>query len=161
MMNTWLLIFLLRVSCSSPLSFGCDLWWCFQNSVWLPSYVRLFATPWTAKHQVSLSITNSHSLLKLMSIKSVMPSNHLILCHPLILPPSIFPSIRFFSKESVVSGGQSIGASASASVFPMNIQDRFHLGWTGWNSLTSKELSRVFSSTTVQTHQYFGAQLSL
>ena len=66
------------------------------------SCVRLFVTPWTAARQVSLSITNSQSLLKLMSIESVMPSNHLILCHPLVLPPSIFPSIRVFSNESVL-----------------------------------------------------------
>jgi len=71
-------------------------------SVQLLSAVRLFATPWTATHQASLSITNSQSLLKLMSIKSVMPSNHLILCHPLLLLPSIFPSIRVFSNESVL-----------------------------------------------------------
>ena len=65
------------------------------------SHVQLFVTPWTAAHQASLSITNSWSLLKLMSIESVMPSNHLIFCHPLLLPPSIFPSIRVFSSESV------------------------------------------------------------
>ena len=80
--------------------------------------------------------------------------------HPLLLPPSIFPSIRVFSNESV-SGGQSIGVSASASVLPMNIQDWFPLGWTGWISLLSKGLSRVFSNTTVQKHQFFVAQLSL
>ena len=68
----------------------------------MPNRVRLFATPWTAAHQASLSITNSWSLLKLMSIKSVMPSNHLTLCHPLLLLPSIFPSIRVFSNESVL-----------------------------------------------------------
>ena len=72
------------------------------SSVQLLSRVRLFVTPWTAAHQASLSITNSQSLLKLMSIKSVMPSNHLILCHPLLLPPSVFPSIRVFSNESVL-----------------------------------------------------------
>ena len=71
------------------------------NSVQSLSRVWLFVTPWTAARQVSLSITNSRSLLKLMSIESVMLSNHLILCHPLLLPPSIFPSIRVFSKESV------------------------------------------------------------
>ena len=128
------------------------------------SHVRLFAT----LCQVSLSITNSQSLLKLMPIQSVMPSNHLILCHPLLLPPSNFPSIRVFSNELVgkrwpkvaASGGQSIGASASASVLPMNIQDWFPFRWTGWISLPSKGLSRVFPNTTVQKHQFFGAQLS-
>ena len=72
------------------------------SSVQLLSHVRLFATPWTAACQASLSITSSWSLLKLMSIESVMPSNHLILCHPLLLPPSIVPSIRVFSNESVL-----------------------------------------------------------
>ena len=80
-----------------------------------------------------------------------MPSNHFILCHPLLLPPSIFPSIKVFSDESVLrSGGQNIGVSVSASVLPVNIQDWFPLGWTGWISLQSKGLSRVFSNTTVQ-----------
>ena len=102
--------------------------------------------------------SNSSSLL---SIESVMPFNHLILCHPLLLLPSIFPSIRVFSKSQFfASGGQSIEASASASVLPMNIQGWFPLGWTGWISLQSKGLSRVFSNTTVQKHQFFGAQLS-
>ena len=79
-----------------------------------------------------------------MSIESVMPSNHLILCGPLLLPPSIFPSIRVFSNESsFTSGGQSIGVSASASVLPMNIQDWFLLGWTGWISLESKGLKSL------------------
>ena len=72
------------------------------SSVQSPSHVRLFATPWATAHQASLSITNSHSLLKPMSIASVMASNHLILCHPLLIPPSIFPSIRVFSNESVL-----------------------------------------------------------
>ena len=81
-------------------------------------------TPRTAAHQASLSITNSWSLLKLMSIGSVMPSNHLILCHPLLLPPSIFPSIRVFPmSQPFASGGQSIGVSASASALPVNVQD--------------------------------------
>ena len=93
------------------------------SSVELLSRVRLFATPCTAKHQASLSITNSQSLLKLMSKESVMPSNHLILCRPLLLPPSIFPSIRSFPMSQLfASGGQSTGVSASASVLPMNIQ---------------------------------------
>ena len=99
------------------------------RSVQLLSYVQLFATPWAAACQSSLSITNSWSLLKLMSIESVMPSNHLILCHPLLLSPSIVPSIRAFQMSRFfTSGSQSIGVSASASVLPMNIQDRFPLG---------------------------------
>ena len=125
------------------------------------SVVSDFATPWTAAHQASLSRTNSQSLLKFMSIESVMPSCHLIFCHPLLLP-SVFPSIRFFPMSQLFpSGSQSIGASASASVLPMNIQERFPLGLTGWISLQSKELSRVFSNTTVQKHQFSSAQLSL
>ena len=120
-------------------------------------------TPRTASRQASLSITNSHSLLKLMSIELVMPSNHLILCRPFLLLPSIFPSIRVFSNELalITSAGQSIEASALASVLPMNIQDWFPLGLTGWISLQSKGLSRVFSNNTVQKHQFFGNQLSL
>ena len=124
-------------------------------------------TPWTAARQASLSITISWSLLKLMSIESVMPSNHLILCCPL-LPPSIFPRISVFQmSQFFASGGQSIGVSASKSVLPMNTQDRFLLGWTGWNSLQSKGLSRVFSNTThslkasiLQHSAFFIVQLS-
>ena len=94
--------------------------------------------------------------------KSVMPSTHLILCPPLLLLPSNFPSIGSFQMSQLfASGGQSIGVSASASVLPMNIQDWFPLGWTGWISLQSSGLSRVFSNTTVQKHQFFCAQLSL
>ena len=120
------------------------------------------ATQCTAARQASLSIINSRSLLKLMSIELVMPSNHLILCRTLLLPPSIFPSIRVFSiSQFFISGGQSIGVSAAASFLQMNIQDLFLLGWTGWISLQSKGLSRVFSNTTVQKHQFFTAQLSL
>ena len=107
-------------------------------------------TPWTTACQASLSTTNSWSLLKLMPIELVMPSSHLILCRPLLLP-SIFPSIRVFSNQSLfTSGGQSTGVSASTSVLPMNTQDRFPLGWTGLISFLSKRLSRVFSNTTVQ-----------
>ena len=114
------------------------------------------ATPGTAARQASLSITNSRSLLKLMSIALVIPSNHLILCHPLLLRPSIFPSIREMIKMSqfFASGGQSTEVSGSASVLPMNIQDWFPLGWIGWISLLSKGLSRAFSNTTVQKHQF-------
>ena len=115
------------------------------------SVLWLFVTPWNAACQASLSITNSQSLLKLMSIESVMPSNHLILCYPLLLLSSICPSIRVFSNESVLSSGcQSIGASAS--VLPMNIQDWFPLGLIGLISLLSKGLSGVFSNTTVQKY---------
>jgi len=107
-------------------------------------------------------MTNSWSLLKLMSIELMMPSNHLILCQPLLLLPSIFPASGYFQMSQFFpSGGQSIGVSALASVLPINIQDSFPLGWTGWISLKSKGLSRVFSNTTVQKHQLFGAQLSL
>ena len=111
--------------------------------------------------QASLSITNSRSLLKLMPIESVMPSSHLILCCPLLLLPPIPPSIRVFSMSQLFAwGGQSIGVSTSTSVLPMNTQDWSPSGWTGWISLQSKGLSRVFSNTTVQKHQFFGAQLS-
>ena len=134
----------------------------FLTSVQLLSCVRLFATPWTAAHQASLSITNSQSFLKLMSIKSVMPSNHPILCPPLLLLPSIFPSIRVFSNESVLHIRWPKYWSFSFNiVLPMTIQNRFPLGLTGWISLQSKGLSRVFSNTTVQKHQFFGAQFSL
>ena len=104
--------------------------------VQLLSGVWLFATPWTAACQASLSIINSWSLLKFMSIESVMPYNHLMLCHPLLLLPSIFPSIKVFPVSQLfTSGGQSIGVSASTSVLPMNTQDWSLLGWTGWISL--------------------------
>ena len=114
------------------------------------SHVLLFATPWTATPQASLSITNSWSLLKLMSIKLVIPSNHLILSCPLLLLPSIFPHIRVFSKESILRirwpKYWSFSFSISSST---NIQDWSPLIWTGWISLQSKGLSRVFSNTTV------------
>ena len=202
---------------------------CIARSFQLLSCVQVFATPWTAEHQAYLSITNSQSLLKLMSIESVMSSNHLILCHPLLLLSSIFPCIRVFSNEPVIhissvqfshsvmsaslwphglhhtrlpcpwptpgsypnscqlsqwchppisssvipfsshlqsfpasgsfpmsrffaSGGQSIGVSAS--VLLMCNQDWFPLGWTGWISLLSKGVSRVFSNIRVQNHQF-------
>ena len=126
-------------------------------SVHLLCCVWLFVTPWAAACQASLSITNIQSLLTLKSIQPVMPSNYFILCRPLLLLPSIFPSIRAFQmNQFFVSGGQSIGVSASTSVLPMNTQDWSPLGWTGWTSLPSKELSRVFPNTTVQKHQFFG-----
>ena len=131
------------------------------SSVQLLSRVRLFVTPRIAAHQASLSITNSQSLPKLMSIELEMPSSHLILCLPLLLLPPIPPSIRVFSNKSTLCMRcWSIGVSPSASVLPMNTQDWSPLGWTGWVSLQSKGLSRVFSNTTVQKHQFFGTQLS-
>ena len=131
------------------------------SSVQSLTSVQLFATPWTAAHQASLSITNSQSLLKLMSLESVMPSSHLILCHPLLLLPPIPPSIRVFSNESTLCmRWPSIGVSASAWVLPMNTQDWSPLGWTGYISLQSKGLSRVFSNTIVQKRQFFSTQLS-
>ena len=109
--------------------------------------------------QASLSFTTSWSLLKFTSIESMMLSNHLILCRPLLLLPSIPASRSFLVSHFFSSGGQSIGALAS--VLPMNIQDWFLLGLTGLISLQSKGPSRVFSSTTVQKHQFFGTQPSL
>ena len=131
------------------------------SSVQSLSCARLFANPWTAARQASLSITNSQSLLKLMSIELVMPSNHLILCRPFSYYPQSFPASGSFQVSQLfTSRGQSIGVSASASVLPTNIQDWSPLGWTGWISLQSKGLSRVFNPT-VQKHQFFSAQLSL
>ena len=132
------------------------------SSVQSLSHVQLFATPWTVAHQTSLSITNSWSLLKLISIELVMPFNQLILCHLLLLPPSIFPSIWVFSNESVLWIRWPKDWSFSFNISSSNEHSRlFPLGWTGWISLQSKGLSRVFSNTTVQKHQFFGTQLSL
>ena len=132
-----------------------------KDSVQSLSHVWLFATPWIAACQASLSITNSRSSLRLTSIESMMPSSHLILGRHLLLLPPIPPSIRVFSSESTLRVRcQSIGVSALASVLPMNTQDWSPSEWTGWISLQSKGLSRVFSNTTVQKHQFFGTQLS-
>ena len=130
------------------------LYICFISSVQSLSHVRLFATPWTAAHQASLSITNSQSLLKLMSIEPVMPSNHLILCRPLLLPPSVFPSIKSFQMSQFFpSGGENIGVSASASVLPKySGLFPFRMDWL--DLVQYKGLSRVFSNTTVQKHLY-------
>ena len=134
---------------------------CFAAVQWLRR-VQLFATPWTAAHQASLYFTISWGLLKLMSIESVMPSNHLILCHPLLLPPSIFPSIRVFSNESAVCIRWPKYWSFSFSVSPSNeYSGLISFRLTGLISLPSKGLSRVFSNTTVQKHQFFDAQPSL
>ena len=119
--------------------------------------VQLFVTPWTAACQASLSFTISRSLLKLMSIESVMPSNHLILCHPLLLLPSIFPSIRVFSNESALHIRWP--KYWSFSISPSN--EYSELISFKMISLQSKGLSRVFSNITVQKHQFFGTQPSL
>ena len=125
------------------------------------SVVSDSVTPWIAARQASLSITNSRSSRKLMSIESVMPSSHLILYRPLLLLPPITPSIRVFSNESHFAwGGQSTGVSALASFFQNKSQGWSPSEWTGWISLQSKGLSRVFSNTTVQKHQFFTTQLS-
>ena len=133
------------------------------SSVQSLSFVRRFVTPWTAAFQASLSITNSQSLLKFMSNELVMPSNCLILCHPLLLLPSVFPSIRVFSNESVLcirwpkywSFSFNISSSNEYSgLISFRMMDC-------WILLQSKGLSRIFYNTTVQKHQFFGAQLSL
>ena len=131
------------------------------SSVQLLSLVRLFATPWTAASQAFLFITNSRSLPKLMSVELVMPSSHLIFCCPLLLLPSIFPSIKVFSNESALCiRWPKYWSFSFNSALPMNTQDWSPLGWTGWISLQSMGLPSVFSNTTVQKHQIFGAQLS-
>ena len=137
---------------------------CFSSvqfiSVQLLSCVQLFATPWIAACQASLSITNSRSLPKLMSIEPVMPSSHLILCHPLLLSP-VLPDIRVFSSESTLCMTWPKYWSFSFSISPSKEHPGWSpLEWTGWISLQSRGLSRVFSNTTVQKHQFFGAQLS-
>jgi len=135
---------------------------CRFSSVPLLSRVRLFVTPWTKHTRPPCPSPTGGSLLKPMSIESVMPSSYLILCHPLLLLPSIFPSIRVFSNESALHiRWPKCGALASASVLPVNTQDWSPLGWTGWISLQSKGLWRIFSNTTVQKHQFFSSQLSL
>ena len=132
------------------------------SSVHLLSCVRLFVTPWTVARQASLSITNSWSLLKLMSIELVMPSNHLILCRPLLLLPSIFPSIRVFSNESALRIRWPKFWSFSFSISPSNEYSgliSFRMDWL--DLLAVQVLIRVVSNTTVQKHQFFGTQLSL
>ena len=115
----------------------------------------------SAAHQASLSIINYQSSLRLTSIESVMPSSHLILCCPFLLLPPIPPSIKVFSNDQLFTwGGQSTGVSALASFPPKKSQGWSPSEWTGWISLKSKGLSRVFSNTTVQKHQFFGAQPS-
>ena len=132
----------------------------FINSVQLLSHVRLFSTPWTTEHQAFLSITNFQSLPKIMSIESVMPSNHLILCCPLLLLPSIFPSIRVFSNESALHIRWPKYWSFSFNINPSNEHPGLISFRIDWISSQSKGLSSVFSKTAVQKHQ-FCAQLSL
>ena len=130
------------------------------GTVQLLSCVQPFVTPWTAACQASLSITNSQSLLKFMSIESVMPSNHLILCHPLLLLPAVFLSIRVFSNESVLHIRLPKYWSFSFSTSPSNeYSGLISFRMAGWISLLSKGLSGI-SNTTVLKHQFFGAQLS-
>ena len=129
------------------------------SSVQSLSHVQLFATPWIEACQASLSITNTWSSPKLMSIDSVMLSSHLILCCPLFFCPQSLPASESFPMSQLFSwGGQTIGVSALASFLPKNTQGWSPSEWTGWISLQSKGLSRVFSNTTVQKHQFFGAQ---
>ena len=139
-----------------------DSWVYGKWSIQSLSRVRLFATPWTAACQASLSIINSRSLHKLMSIELVMPSNHLILCCPLLLLPSIFPNIKVFSNESVLCIRWPKYWSFSFSISPSNEHPGLISLRMDWLDLLAVQgLSRVFSKTTVQKHQFFGAQLSL
>ena len=142
---------------------GLSQWLTIISSVQSLSHVRLFVTPWTAAHQASLSNTISQSLLKLMSIELMMPSNHLILCHPLLLPPSILPSVRVISRESVLCIRWPEYWSFSFSISPSNEYSgliSFRMDWLDLLAVQGT-LSRVFSNTTVQKHQFFCAQLSL
>ena len=137
------------------------------SSVQLLSRVRLFVTPWTAAHQASLSIANSWSLLKLMSMESVMPSNHLILCYPLFLPPAIFPSIRVFSNESVLCIRWPKYWSFSFSISPSNEHSElisFRMDWLDLLAVqgTLKSLLQHHSSkaSILQHSTFFIVQLS-
>ena len=133
----------------------------FSQSVQLLSHVWLFVTPWTEAHQASLSFTISRSLLKLMCIELVMPSNHFILCCP--LPPPAFNLSQYQGLFKWVSSSHQVVKLLELQLQhqSLNIQDWFPLGWTDWITLQSKGLSRVFSNTTVQKHQFFSTQPSL
>ena len=136
------------------------LWQYRYSSVQSLNCVRLFLTPWITACQASLSITNSQSSLKLMFIESLKPSSHLILCHPLFLLPPILPSIRVFSNESTLRMRWPKYWSFSLSISPSNEHPGliFRMDWL--DLLAVQGLSRVFSNTTVQKHQFFSAQLS-
>ena len=139
------------------------LWLRSWTSVQSLSHVWLFATPWNVAHQASLSITSSQSLLKLTSIELVMPSNHLILCCPLLLLPSNFLGIRVFSNESVLCIRWSKYWSFSFNLSPSNEYSgliSFRIDWLDLLAVQGT-LSRVSSNTTFQKHQFFGTQLSL
>ena len=131
------------------------------SSVQSLNRVRLFVTPWIAALQASLFITISWSSLRLMSIESVMPSSHLTLSRPFSSCPQSLPASESFPMSQLFTwGGWSTGASALASFLPKKSQGWSPSEWTGWISLQSNGLSRVFSNTTLQKHPFFGAQLS-
>ena len=133
----------------------------YQSVQFSRSVMSNSATPGIEACQASVSITNSWSSYRLTSIESVMPSSHLILCHPLSSFPQFFPASESFPMSQLFAwGGQSTGVSALASVLPKNTEDWSPFEWTGWISLQSKGLSRVFSNTTVQKHQFFSARPS-
>ena len=147
----------------SPTKLLITIAWQSVSSVQSLSHVRLFATPWTTACQASLSITTSWSLPKPMSIELVMPSNHLVLCHPLLLFPSIFPSIRVFSNESALCIRWPEYLSFSFNISPSNELaglTSFRMDWLDLLAVQGT-LSRVFSNTTVQKRQFFSGQLSL
>ena len=162
----------LLLSLFVPPSFPCCVrfWWLLSHVIFLTTlwgrccYCSIMSDslwpPWTAARQASLSITKSWSPPKSMSIVSVMPSNHLILCCPLLLLSSIFPSIRVFYNESILHIRWPNYWSFSFSISPSSESSGLISFRTGWISLQSKGLSRVFSNTTVQKHQFFGTQLS-
>ena len=136
-------------------------WYSF-SSVQLLSHIWFFATPWIAARQASLSITNSWNPPKPCPFSQWYHPTISSSVIPFSFCPQSFPASGSFQMSQLfTSGGQSIGVSASASVLPMNVQDQSPLGWTGWISLQFKGLSRVFSNTTVQKHQFFSVQLSL
>ena len=153
--------YVFSINIATPLPAGIHLLLIPISSVQLLSRVRLSATPWITARQASLSITSSRSLLKLMPIESVMPSSHLILCRTLLLLPPIPPASGSFPMSQLFAwGGQSMEFQLQYHSFQWTPLDSFPLRWTGWISLQSKGLSRVFSYTIVQKRKFFGAQLS-
>ena len=170
-LKSWIFL-VLQFADGSLLDFSDSMIMCFNycdkshpisiNSVQLLSRVWLFETQWTAARQASLSITYCWNLLKLKSIESVMPSNHLNLCHLLLLPPSIIPSIRVFSSESTLCIIWPKYCSFSFNISPSSgYSGVISISMDCCISLQSKKLLRVFSNITVQKHQLFGVQLSL